>query len=207
MSKTKGSKCTKQKGRRCTNRRSKELHILKSSFAESANDVIIFFMSKCEWYYHSWRDRKQRYRNVQTHSLEMKMYIMRAEMYITRSKMYIFISFLPRKNEHLHFFAHFPCVRMNIYIFLAHISGVRMYIYIFPAHTQVREWAFQPLARKPTWLPCFKIDWKFRVIPLNWSWQQTCSRRMNIYIFPQLTSPAREWTFTFSHQHQNRLKI
>ena len=45
--------------------------------------------------------------------------------------MYIFISLLPRKNEHLHFFAHFPCVRMNIYIFLAHISGVRMYIYIF----------------------------------------------------------------------------
>ena len=115
---------------------------------------------------------------------------------ISPSKKWTFTLFCPfplRENEHLHFSgSHLRCENVHLH---------------FPAHTQVREWAFQPLARKPTWLPCFKIDWKFRVIPLNWSWQQTCSRRMNIYIFPQLTSPAREWTFTFSHQHQNRLKI
>ena len=100
------------------------------------------------------------------------------------------------------FTAHFDSEKMNIYIFLL-ISPAWEWTFIFfwayectftffwlnfpvwectfslsPAHTQAREWAFQPL-------PCAKIDWKFRGIPLNWSWQHTCSRRMNIYIFPR----------------------
>lgn len=98
---------------------------------------------------------------------------------------------------------------MNIYIFWAYewtftffwlnipvwkwaftLSGWRSPVWkwtftFLPAHTQVQEWTFHPLVRQPTWLPCVKFDWKFRVIPLNWSWQHTCSRRMNIYIFPR----------------------
>ena len=93
--------------------------------------------------------------------------------------------------------AHFGSDKMNIYIFCPlfrcanvhlHFSGLqssmRMYMYISSGspyrrkneHFILCEWTFHPLSRA-------KFDWKFRANPLNWSWQQTCSQRMNIYIF------------------------
>lgn len=88
---------------------------------------------------------------------------------------------IPVKNVH---FQLISALIKWTFTFFAHFFDVRMYIYISSgSHLSARmnifnlwECTFHPL-------PCVKIDWKFRANPLNWSWQQTCSRRMNIYIF------------------------
>lgn len=69
-----------------------------------------------------------------------------------------FCSYFRCANVHLHFGARYPGVRMYIYISSSPHPSARMYIY------NLWEWTFHPL-------PHSKFDWKFRVIPLNWSWQ------------------------------------
>lgn len=125
-----------------------------------------FFMLKFEWCYHSEKGRKQRYRNVQTHSLAVKK-----DENVNVQLIFVL------KNEHLHFLLTFSMCECTFTFFWL----------TFPAW----EWTFHTLNEYLHWLSRTKFDWKFRVNPLNWSrhfshrrGQPACIRECTFTLFP-----------------------
>lgn len=105
--------------------------------------------------------------------------------------------FSPEKNEHLHFLAHFPCVRMNIYTFWVKKPDVKMNIYISSgSHPSARmnfSSTYPPTNLTPLRQNRLKIQGNPHKLELT-----TALLTKNEHLhFPMFTSPARERTFTF----------